>query len=316
MRATKGFVTAASILLAICALFWGVSGQDEGFEIIYEGYADEDDSSLARFNITLYGDAGFSGAGDFWATAGGRAAFSIEGFEIRADAGAGTDGILIQGGVTTEVLGFGAAADATWSPGSATVIDLRGWGAIGTFQLTANVRLAGQATSLSLGASTDFEGFGLSANLGMSGAGVNQASVGANMQLGAATVSGSAGLNAGRFNVGAGVGLVVGPANVTASAGFDAEIGMNAMAGGGVGWKGFQATAIALFDNTGFGGEVRSEIGLGAMTATLMARLASSSISLEVGGRLPLGSGLVSASVAFDTQGGLSWAEVGLELPL
>ena len=316
MTRTKRLRSAASILLAVCALAWGALGQDEGFEIIYEGYADEEESSLARFNITLYGDAGFSGAGAFWATAGGRATFSIEGFEIRANASAGTDGITIQGGVTTEILGFGAAADATWSPGSTTVIDLRGWGAIDTFQLTANVRLAGQATSLSLGASTDFEGLGLSANLGMSGAGISQASVGANMQLGAATVSGSAGLNAGRFSASAGIGLVVGPANVTASAGFDAEIGMNAMAGGGVTWEGFQATAIALFDNTGLGGEVRSEIGLGAMTATLMARLAGSNISLEVGGRLPLGSALASVSVAFDTQGGLSWAEISFEMPL
>ena len=52
------------------------------------------------------------------------------------------------------------------------------------------------------------------------------------------------------------------------------------------------------------------------MTATLMARLAGSSISLEVGGRLPLGSAVASVSVAFDTQGGLSWAEVGFEMPL
>jgi len=316
MTRRKRLVSIASILLAVCALVWGALGQDEGFEILYEGYADEEASRLARFDVTLYGHAGFSGAGAFWATAGGRAAFSIEGFEVHVDAGAGTDGMTVQGGVTTEILGFGAAADATWSPGSTVVIDLRGWGRLDTLQLTANVRLAGQATALSLGASTDFEGFGLSANLGMSGDGIQQASIGVNMQLGAATVSGSAGLNAGRFSASGGIGLVVGPANLTASAGFDAEIGMNAMAGGGVAWDGFKATAIALFDNTGLGGEVSTEIGLGPMVATLMARLAGSSISLEVGGRLPLGSGLASVSIAFDTQGGLSWAEVGFELPL
>ena len=93
------------------------------------------------------------------------------------------------------------------------------------------------------------------------------------------------------------------------------SIGFNAMAGGGVAWDGFQATAIALFDNTGFGGEVTSEISFGSLTATLMGRLAGSSFSLEVGGCLPLGSALVSVSAAFDTQGGLSWAEIGIELP-
>jgi len=316
MRKTKRFLSAASILLAVCALLVTAIGQDEGFEIIYEGYADEEETNLAKLDITLYGTAGFAGAGAFWASAGGRGTFSIEGFEVHVDASAGTNGITVQGGTTTEIAGFGVAGDVVWSPGSTTVFNVRGWGSIADFQLTANVRLAGGDTTANLGIGTEFEGFGLSANLGIGGAGINQASLGANLQIGEATISGSAGLTAGRFNLGAGIGLVVGPVNATASAGYDAELGLNAMVGGGATWEGFRATAIALLDNTGIGGEVSGELGLGAMTATFMGRFAGSSLSLEVGGRLPLGPAQVSVSVAFDTQGGLSWAEVGFEMPL
>lgn len=316
MKRTKRLLSAASALLAVCALLVVALGQDEGFEIIYEGYADDEESGLARLDITLYGTAGFGGTGSFWGSAGGRGTFSIEGFEIHVDASAGTDGIAVQGGTTTEIAGFGVAGDVIWSPGSTTVFNIRGWGSIADFQLTASVRLAGGNTTANVGVGTEFEGFGLSANLGVTGAGVNQASVGANLQLGEATVSASAGLAAGRFSLGAGIGLVVGPVNVTASAGYDAELGLNAMAGGGLAWEGFQATAIGLFDNTGIGGEVAGEVDLGSMTATFMGRFAGSSLSIEVGGRLPLGKTLVSASVAFDTQGGLSWAEIGFELPL
>jgi len=305
----------ATLLLAVCALTWGAASQDTGFEVIYEGYADEEEAAAIDLDIALYANAGFSGAGAVWATAGGRAAFSVDGFGIHVDASGGTNGMQVQGGVTTEIAGFGLAGDVIWSPGATTVINLRGWGTLGTFQVSGNARIAGNNTSFSVGAGTDFEGFGLSANLGFGGAGVSEASVGANLSLGDATVSASAGLVSGRFNAGGGIGLTVGPANVTASVGFDAEIGLNAMAGGSVAWEEFQATAIALFDNTGFGGEVSSEIGLGNLTATFMGRLAGSSISLEVGGRLPLGSAIVSVSVALDTQGGLSWAEVGFELP-
>jgi hypothetical protein len=316
MRRTKRFLSAASILLAVSALVWGAFGQDEGFEIIYEGYVDEEETNRARLDITLYGTAGFAGAGAFWASGGGRGTFSIEGFEVHVDASAGTDGITVQGGTTTEIAGFGVAGDVVWSPGSTTVFNLRGWGSIADFQLTANVRLAGGNTTANVGAGTEFEGFGLSANLGIGGDGINQASVGANLQLGEATVSGSAGLTAGRFSAGAGLGLALGPVNMTASAGYDAELGLNAMAGGGLALGGFQATAIGLFDNTGIGGEVVGEVGLGSMTATFMGRFAGSSLSIEVGGRLPLGKTLVSASVAFDTQGGLAWAEVGFEMSL
>jgi len=305
------------MLIITCALSLAGAAQDEGFEIIYEGYADEETTGpLARLDVTLYGTAGLSAGSAFWASAGGRATFVLGDFEIRADASIGTDGITVQAGTTTEIAGFGVAGDATWSPGGAPVIDLRGWGALADIQVTANVRVAGRNSTLNLGLGTDLDGLGLSANLGLTAAGINQASAGANLQLGDATVSGSAGLAAGRFSTAAGIGLVVGPINVTASAGYDGAYGLNAMAGGGLESEAFRATAIALYDNTGVGAELSSELDLGSATALLMARFGGTSLSVEVGGRLPMGKSVASASVAVDTRNGFSWAEVGFEMPL
>ncbi|MEW5826986.1 MAG: hypothetical protein AB1778_09175 [Candidatus Bipolaricaulota bacterium] len=303
------------LLITLSALPLTVAAQDEGFEIIYEGYAEDDSAAAASLDVTLYGTAGFAGS-SFWASAGARAAFSVGAIEARVDAAAGTDGTTVQGGASTEVAGFGIAGDATWSPGAATVIDLRGWGSLADFQVTANLRLAGGDSAVHLGVSTEFDDIGLSANLGLTSAGISQASVGANLPIGSAIASASAGLAAGRFSAGAGLGIELGPVSVTASVGYDAAVGFNAMAGGTMNSDSFRASAIALYDNTGLGGEISGELDLGLATALLMARFSGGGLSLEVGGRLRLGNGFGAGSVAFDTQGGLSWIEVGFEMPL
>jgi len=304
-------------LIAALAASLSLAAEDEGFDVSYEGVVDSQaEAEGSDLNLALYGIAGTSGSGVFWASAGARVGLSIGGVAVRADAGFGTNGLEIQAGAEAEILGFGVAGDTTWTPGSQPTIDLRGWGTIDPIRVTANVRLAGGAPAFTLSASTDLEGFGLSANLGLAGGTLSQASVGANTMLGGLSVSASAGLNAGAFNVGGGAGLKLGPLNLIANAGYDGAVGINAAAGGTIGWEAFEVNAVGLYDNTGVGFELSSDLSLGAMTVSFMGRFSAGGLNAEVGASLPLGTLATTVSVAFDTQNGFSWAEVGLEMPL
>lgn len=306
-------------LVVVFALFAssGAWAQDEGFDIIYEGVVDQEpDNAESVLDLTLYGVAGFSPGGAFWATGGARAAFEFGGMLLNLDASYGTSGFQIVAGGQAEISGFGVGGDVSWSPGGPAVIDLRGWGTLDVFRLSANVLLGGANTAVTLSGSTDFEGFGLSANLGLSGGGITQALLGANMTLGGLSLSGSAGLSGGQVNVGGGAGVEVGPLSLIANAGYDGGVGVNATVGGTLGWSGFEISVIGLLDNTGVGAEVSSELALGFATLMLTGRLSGGGLSAEVGGKLPLGAAIASLSVAFDNQSGFSWAEAGFELPL
>jgi len=305
-----------AFIIALAASL-SLAAEDEGFDVSYEGVVDSQaEAAGTDLNLALYGKAGTSGTGVFWASAGIRAGFSVEGFAVHADAGYGTNGLEVQAGAETEILGFGVAGDTTWTPGSQPTIDLRGWGTLDLLSITANVRLSGGAPAITLSASTDLEGFGLSANFGFAGGNLSQASVGANTKLGGLSVSANAGLNAGAFNVGGGAGLKLGPLNLIANAGYDGTVGINAAAGGTIGWEAFEVNAIGLYDNTGVGLELSSELSLGAMTVSFMGRFSAGGLNAEVGASLPLGALAATVSVAFDSQNGFSWAEVGIEMPL
>jgi hypothetical protein len=291
--------------------------QDQGFDVIYEGVVDPAaEPGAAQLDIALYGLAGYSAAGAFWASAGVRAGFSFAGLSVDVDAGYGTDGMKVQAGASAEIFGFGVAGDVTWSPGAQSIIDLRCWGALDPIRVTANVRLAGANTAVTLSGTTDLGGYGLSATVGLSGGTLAQASVGANMGLGGLSISGSAGISASGFNVGGGVGLELGPLNVIANAGYDAEVGPNATVGGSVGWEAFELNVVGLYDNTGVGAELLARLSLGTATIGFTGRFSGGALNAEVNGSLPLGSVTTSFSVAFDSQSGFAWAEVGFEMPL
>ena len=307
-----GFLALASLSPSI-----GAWAQDEGFDIIYEGVVDQGgEQPTSSLDLSLYGVAGFSPGGAFWATAGGRAAFEVDGLAIDVDASYGTNGLGIVAGGRTEIGGFGVASDVTWSPSSPPVIDLQAWGTLASFRATIGVQLAGPNTAITLGASTGFEGFGVSANLGLAGGTLAQATIGANMDLGELTMSGSAGLSGGQFTLGGGAGLQLGPASLIANAGYSGAVGLNATAGGTVGWDAFELSAIGMFDGTGVGAEVSCSLGLGAMRASFMGRFTSGGLTVEIGGTIPLGATITSVSVAFDDQSGLSWVEARFEMPL
>jgi len=314
-RRTRRMKIGSIGIAALALLIVGPSilGQDVGFTVISEGLVEAEKAS--PFDLTLYGSAGIGGAGSFWANGGARAKLTLGGFDVHADASAGTDGIRVVAGSQVEVQGFRIAGDITWSPTATSVIDIRAWGSFDQIQITANARLAGAASSVSLGASTDLNAYGVSGNLSFAGGTLATASVGANTMLGDLSASLSGGWSDGRFAASGGVGLELGDLNLAAKAGYDTGLGINANASATIALEALQVTGVAMFDNTGIGGEVSGEIGFGALTATFMGRFSLGGLSLEVGGRLALGSALVSGSVAFDTQGGFSWAEVGFELP-
>ena len=308
--------------LVLIGLPFAVVAQDHGFEIIYEGVVDSENESTgqeepggARFDASLYGLAGFSGGGAFWGSAGACAAFAVRGFAIEVDAGIGLDGVLVQAGAQTEISGFGLAGGVTWSPGNTPIVDLRGWGALDTFRLIASVRLAGTATSFAFGGTTQFGDLGASATVSYAGGTLTQATLGVNTQLGDLVVSGSAGLSSGQVSVSAGAGIQLETFNLTASAGYDGGLGVNAMAGGGLTLGTFNLTAVGLYDNTGIGGEARGEFLLGQTVLSFMGRFSPGNISFEVGGQFALGPAHATASVALDGVNGFGWAEIGLELP-
>jgi len=307
-----GFLALVSLSPSI-----GAWAQDEGFDIIYEGVVDQGgEQAASSLDLSLYGVGGFSPGGAFWATAGGRAAFEADGLAINVDASYGTNGLEIVAGARTEISGFGVAGDVTWSSSSRPVIDLRAWGTLAAFRLTIGVRLAGTNTAITLGGSTDFEGSGLSANVGLAGGTLAQAAVGANLDLGGLTVSGSAGLAGGELSLGGGAGLQLGPVSLIANAGYSGAVGLNATAGGTVGWDAVELSAIGMFDDTGVGAEVSCSLGLGAMRVSFMGRFTSGGLTAEIGGTIPLGAIVTSVSVAFDDQSGLSWVEARFEMPL
>ncbi|MBU1050629.1 hypothetical protein KKG90_11475, partial [Candidatus Bipolaricaulota bacterium] len=277
-------------LFVILSLSLGGLAQDQGFDVVYEGVVDsETKAAPSNLNLTLYGIAGTSANGAFWASAGTRMALTLGDASLTADVGYGMNGLEIQGGIQTKLLGFGVAGDVSWRPSTTPVIDLRGWGGLDAFQFTANARLAGANSAITLSGSTEFEGFGLSANLAMAGGTLSQASLGANMGLGGLSLSGSAGMTGGQVNVGGGCGLQLGPANLIASAGYDGGLGLNATAGATLGWEGFDASAIGQFDNTGVGLEASAELRFGQTRLTFMGRFSTNTTTFEVGGTLPLG---------------------------
>jgi hypothetical protein len=308
----------ALLVILVLSLSGGVLAQDQGFDITYEGVVDSEPEAVEStfVELSLYGVGGFSAGGAFWASGGARANFSLEGFTVYGDGSYGTSGLEIRAGAQTEFLGFGVAGDATWTLGNPAVIDLRTWGKLDIFRLTINVRLAGANSAITLSGNTDFERFGLSANLGVASGNLTQASIGANTQMGGLSISGSGGLSAGGLNVGGGAGFQLGPVSVIANAGYDGAVGLNATGGATVGWEPIELSVIGLYDNTGVGLQVSSELKLGSTTLTFMGRFSGGGLTGDVGGNLPLGAAIASFSVAFDSQNGFAWAEVGFEMPL
>ena len=317
--------TIRKVLLA-AALLLGLTlvavPQDDGFEIIYEGVVDDStgtpqqDTGGAQFDAVLYGSVGMSGAGAFWADGGARASFALGGFSIHADASIGTQGVVILGGVATEIAGFGVAGDVRWTPGNTPIIDLRGWGTLSSFRVNASVRLAGAGTSFALGGTTDFRAFGASATFVYAGGRVAQATVGLNTELGALTVSGSAGMAMDEVTASVGAGLRLGEVNLTGTVGYDGGLGVNAMAGGGFTLGTLSVNAIGLYDNTGIGGEAQAELLLGTTVLTGTGRFSTGGMTVEIGGRFAMAIANVSISVALDDQNGFGWAELGVEIPL
>jgi hypothetical protein len=289
--------------------------QDVGFEVISEGVVDEEPGGGGAFGAALYGKAGYSAAGTFWTSAGIRAELTLAALEIYGDAAAGAAGLSVTAGVTTTMFGFGTAAEVVYAGGAPT-INLRGWGEIAEIGLSANASLAGGAASGLISATKAMSGFGLSASLGVGGGTLTTASLGASTEAGGLSLSVSGGWAAGQFAIGGGAGLRFGPVNLTANAGYNGGLGLNAVLGGELSTDAFQATTVAMLDNTGVGFEASGELALGSATVSALARLGGGDLGLEVGGSIPVGGLVVSLSVAFDTQAGFSWAEVGLELPL
>jgi hypothetical protein len=312
---TLGWALAASLSVAIATV-----AQDQGFEIIYEGVVESGDEGAqaadsARLQLSLYGLAGYSAGGTLWASAGLRAQFAIRGFAVDADVGYGTQGLSAQAGASGELAGFGVAGDVSWTSDSTPSIDLTTWGEIELFRVTANAHLAGANSSFTLSGSTDLSGYGLSATVEVSGGKLAQASLGANLGLGDLSLSGSAGIAGGQINVGGGVGLKLGPVDLVANAGYDGAVGVNATVGANASWQGFEMSAVGLFDDTGLGLELLARLAVKGGEVGFTGRLSGGSLNAEVSGSLSLGSMTADLSIAFDTQNGFAWAEVGLEVP-
>jgi len=303
-----------AVVLAVLAVSLPLVGQDQGFEIISETILEP--SSGPSFDMALFGNAGYSVAGAFWASAGARIGFTVDDFEIFARASAGTDGTQFQGGVTTELFGFGTAGEVSYTLGGTPVISLRGWGDISGIGLTANATVAGTAVSVLVGGNMTFDTYGASASLGFANGTLSTASIGANTTMGAMSLSVNGGWTGGQFVAGGGLGIELGPFQITANAGYNSALGINAVGSAGLAWEAFQASAVAMFDNTGIGFEANALLSLGSLTLTTLARLGGTDLSWEVGGELIMGSLALSFSVAIDTNSGFSWAEVGFNLPL
>jgi hypothetical protein len=316
MKKRKSCWTIVPVLCALISLGLPGTGQDQGFDVIYEGVPLQEPVSQSAFSAILTAQAGFSAAGGAWASAGARAKLTFDPFELHAEGSVGTDGLLLSVGAETFLMGFRMGGDVTFAPGTGIVIDLRGWGQLAAVQLTGNVRLAGAASSITLGASTDLGGFGVSGNVGFAGGALNSAVLGANTQLGPLSLSASGGTVNGQLNVGAGAGIKLGALSLAANAGYDAGLGVNATASAGIRSGSLDASVVALVDNSGVGVESAGQIGLGSVTARFMLRFSQGGVSGEVGGALPLGPLSTTVSVGFDDQIGFSWAEVGVELPL
>ncbi|MFC2108681.1 hypothetical protein ACFLS5_04380 [Candidatus Bipolaricaulota bacterium] len=314
MRKTRHVRQIVGLALAMLAVSLPGGAQDQGFEIISEGVVEP--TAAAAFNTTIFGTAGYSFVGTFWASAGARISFTVDAFELDASASAGTDGIQLRVGASTELFGFGTAGEVTYTVGNTPAITLRGWGEVAGIGLTANATLAGTAISVLVGGNMDLEGFGISANLGFAGGTLTTASVGANTSVGALSLSANGGWAGGQLTVGGGAGIILGPVQVTGNAGYSTGLGINAVASAGVGWDAFQATAVAMLDNTGIGFEADGQLVLGNLIVSVLGRLGGSDLSVEIGGQLPLGPMSASISVAFDNTTGLSWAEFGFEWPL
>lgn len=304
----------AGLTLAILATSLSIGAQDQGFEIISEGVVEP--TVGAAFNATIFGTAGYSFVGTLWASAGARISFTVDAFELTASASAGTEGIQLRAGASTEMFGFGTAGEVTYTLGNTPAITLRGWGEVAGIGLTANATLAGTAISVLVGGNMDLEGFGVSANLGFAGGTLTTASVGANTSVGALSLSANGGWAGGQFTVGGGAGIILGPVQVTGNAGYSTGLGINAVASAGLGWEAFQVTAVAMLDNTGIGFETNGQLVLGNLVVSVLGRFGGSDLSVEIGGQLPLGTLMTSISVAFDNTTGLSWAEFGFEMPL
>lgn len=315
MQETKRTYRLAGLLLTLLLVASiPLAAQDQGFDIISEGVVEP--TAPARLDVVLFGNAGYSFLGAFWASAGVRANFTLDALALHASASAGTDGTQVQGGVTTELFGFGTSADVAYTLGNTPVISLRGWGDIANIGLTANATFAGTAISFLVGGNMNFETYGLSANLGFANGTFTNASVGANTTVGALSLSANGGWAAGQLTASGGAGLVLGPVQITANAGYNSGIGLNAVVSAGLGWPAFQMTAVAMLDNTGIGLESTAQLSLGNFLLSAVGRFGGNDISVEIGSNIPLGKLAMSISIAFDATSGLSWAEIGFEYPL
>ena len=298
----------------ILAVSLCVGAGDQGFDVISEGVVKP--SAGPSFDIVLFGTTGYSIVGAFWASAGARISFTMDAFEIQGSASAGTDGTQLQAGVTTELFGFGTAADVAYTLGGTPIITARGWGTVAGIGLTANATLAGTAVSLLVGGNMDFDSYGVSASLGFGNGTFNTASVGANTSLGALSLSANGGWAAGQFTVGGGAGLVLGPVQITANAGYNGGLGINAVLSAGLGWPAFQMTAVAMLDNTGVGIESTAQLVLGDLILSAVGQFGGGDLGVEIGASIPMGSLTTAISVALDNATGFAWAEASFEWPL
>ncbi len=312
MQKTTQTLRMLAAVAAGLAVSLSCAGQDIGFEVISEGVVEP----TTPFSVTAYGSAGYSIGGAMWASAGARASLTLGEIEVYGDASGGTDGVRIKAGASMTLFGFGTSAEATIVPGGAPTFSLRALGAIDGIQLTVNGSFTVGAISLLAGGSMDLDGFGVSASLGFGGGTITAATVGANTEMGAMSLSATGGWTTGQFTLGGGLGMTLGAFNVTANAGYNSAFGINAVASAGISARSFVATAVGMFDNTGIGVETTAEMGLGATTLSAVGRFAGGNLSVEFGGRLPLGSIQLSLSVAFDNNTGLSWLEASFEMPL
>ncbi len=320
MQAQKTFKFLGWAFLALLGVALAAGGQDQGFEILYEGVVESEDdvgdTQPGPIEMALYGLAGYSASGTLWASGGLRAGLTIEGFALDADVGYGTQGLDVQAGASGEISGFGVSGDVSWVLGGPPLINLAAWGQVETFRVTGNVSLAGPNTSVTLSGSTRLEGLGLSGTVGLAGGKLSQASLGASMELGDLAISGSAGLANGQLSVGCGLGLGLGPVDLIANAGYDGAVGINATVGANLNAKGLEFSAVGLFDDTGLGIELLVRLAIEGGQVGLTGRMSGGSINGEVSGSLALGATTVTFSVALDTTRGFAWAEAGIELPL
>jgi len=308
---TSQIVVLALLMMAVCL---AVGAQDQGFDVISEGVIDP--SAGLSFDASVFGNAGYSIIGTLWASAGAQIGITLDAFEMHARASAGTDGTQVQGGISTELFGFGVGGDVTYSLGSAPVIMARGWGEIAGIGVSANASLAGTAISLLLGANMDLEMYGISASLGFANGAFTTASLGANTSLGALSLSANGGWAGAQFTLGGGASLVLGLLQVTANAGYSEGLGINAVLSVGLELQALQMTAVAMLDNTGMGMEATGQLALGDMVLSAISRFGGGDFSAEVGLALPFGALSTSVSVAFDNATGFAWAEASFDLPL